>query len=67
MPQVFDDYYPIPEYPFPICSWTKHSSTSLSVLPPTPAVYLLHGMSLGLMSSVSKNHLAMQLIDVPVS
>ena len=51
---------------FPICSWTKHSPTGLSVSPPTPAIYLLHGMSLGLMDSVLKNYLAMQLINVPV-
>ena len=52
---------------FPICSWMKYSPTGLSVLTPTPAIYLSHGMSLHLMGSVSKNDLAMQLINMPIS
>ena len=39
----------------PICSWTMHLPTGFSALPPTPEIYLSHGMSLGLMGSVLKN------------
>ena len=38
----------------PICSWTQHFPTGFSASPPTPAVYLSHGMSKGLMGNVSK-------------
>ena len=52
---------------FQICSWMNNLPTGLSVSPHMHAIYLSHGMHLGLIDSVSKNHLAMQLIDMPVS
>ena len=45
----------------------KYLPTGLRVLPPAPVIYLSHGISLGFMGSVPENHLAMQLIDAPVS
>ena len=62
MSQVFNDHYPVSEYLSSYLQIDEAFAYRPQGLPPTPAIYLLHGISLGFIGSMLKKHLAMQLI-----